>query len=444
MENAIFLKNRISKLLIVFILFALLVIFDILIIYYISGYFSEKYLWLFVGFNLFILLIISIIDYFFLLLLIFFSLPFAKSIFNFEIWIITFNLYTIGIIFFFFLSIFLVLLNKKTYSFNNIDFFILLICFYFLISILRSKDIIDAGFLAFHAIFIPVLSYFVLKIMLDNDFEYKILLHTIILSISIFGIFVFLNAIKTHQRGAAFGVPPIGSSTYLIVGLLYILYLKLYKKREFFVPFIFNILGFVSTYSRVYILAFLLTPIFRKIILKSKSFLFISVFLITTLLLTILLVFYADKFSTNVTYTSSELRSIKRLYDIKFYKWTLYNRAISYKKGLENFKNNFLFGVGLYKGNIVITQHNFHIEWLEFSGIFGYILYFLMFILFFKKSTHYVDDNYVAVSLIILISILFNSLFNGIMHGIMPYMTFIIMGLVISRINILTFNNRYL
>lgn len=442
MGNAILLKNRISKLLIALILFTLLIIFDILIVYYISDYFSEKYLWLFIAFNLFVLLIVSIIDYFLLLLLIFFFLPFAKSIFNFEIWIITFNFYTIGIIFLFLLSIFLVLLNKKTYSFDSIDFFILLICFSFLISTLKSKDIIDAGFLAFHAIFIPVLSYFVLKIMLDNDFEYKILLYAIILSISIFGIFVFLNAVKTHQRGAAFSIPPIGSATYLIVGLLYILYLKLYKNREFFVPFIFNILGFISTYSRVYILVFLLTPIFRKIILKSKSFLFILVFFIVTLLFTVFLVFYANKFSTDITYTPSEIRSIERLYDVNFYRWTLYNRAISYKKGLENFKNNFLFGVGLYKGDIVITQHNFHIEWLEFGGIFGYILYLLMFLLFFKKSSHYVNDNYVGVSLIIIISILFNSLFNGIMHGIMPYMIFIVMGLVVSRVKILICNNR--
>ena len=115
--------------------------------------------------------------------------------------------------------------------------------------------------------------------------------------------------------------------------------------------------------------------------------------------------------------------------DINLWKEALYWRAFSYHEGIANFSSAPVFGVGLYKGEVYVTRHNFHVEWLEYGGIVGYLLYTGSFLLHFLSFSAYATfDRFIAINLLILLVILSNSFTNGFMHGIMPYIAFVIIG----------------
>lgn len=426
-------------------IFSLLVIFDYLFIYQVGldVFIHLKWLLLFVNFLVFSFLVFF--NSYLLLCLALFILPYAKKILNFEIWVITFNPYTISIVLLSFYSLFLVLFGRIRYEFDLIDFIILLICISFFTSTILSENVIDAGFLAFHAIFIPVLSYFAIKALTENDFDYKLLIYFFLFSLSVYAAFALINFLKTHERVFVFSVPPIGVATYLSVAIFYLLYNKWYKNFWGFLSFLLNVSGFLVTFSRVYTLTVLFSPVFYKIFRKGKAMLLISFFFISTLFLTIA-ISYSPNFLTKVDEDQcfkvrSQERTFMRLLNIDFYKCALYSRAMLYKIGLENFSDHPFFGVGLYRGPTrglaVITQHNFHIEWLEFGGFFGYILYIALFTCFFKKYGAFVSDNIIAINLLIVFVILCNSLTNGFMHGKIPYVAFIVMGFTAARHKIL-------
>jgi len=428
-------------------IFILLLIFDYLLVHLIGLGYNESLKWLLLIINCFVLLFLVIFNSFFILCLILFTLPFSKGIFNFEISVITFNPYTMGIIVLSFYSLYCIFVKGFRYNFDVIDLIIALICISFFISTILADNVIDAGFLAFHDIFIPVLSYFVIKTLINNDFEHKQAILFFIVSLSIYGLFALVEFLKTYQRVFVFSVPPIGVATFLSVSILYLFYNKWYKNFFGLIGLIINLGGFIVTFCRVYTLTLIFSPIFYKLFKNGKAFIVIVFFFLFSLLATMFVTYSPNIFNVNEKICMkirSEEKTIKRLLDINFYKCSLYGRAIYYKLGFNNFLNNPFFGVGFYRGKTkglpVITQHNFHIEWLEFGGIFGYLFYIFLFILFFKKYGPFAYDNFIVINLLIIFIILCNSLTNGFMHGKMPYVAFIMIGFTAARYKIINKN----
>jgi len=429
-------------------IFSLLLIFDYLIVHLIGLEDAENFRWILLIINFFVFLFLVIFNPFFIFCLILFVLPFSWKIFNFEISVVTFNPYTIGIILLLFYSLYCIFFKGFRYDFDLIDLIITLICISFFISTILADNVIDAGFLAFHAIFIPVVSYFVIKTLINNDLEYKQAILFFIVSISIFGLFALFEYLKTYQRVFVLSVPPIGVATFLSVGILYLVYSKWYKNFLGLIGLFISFIGFIVTFSRIYTLTLIFSPIFYKFFKNGKVFFLILFFFLFSFLFTIYITYNPDIININekqcLKIRGGE-RTIKRLLNVNFYKCSLYGRAILYRLGFYNFLKKPFFGVGLYRGRTkglpVITQHNFHVEWLEFGGIFGYLLYISLFILFFKKYSSFVYDNFIVINLLIIFIVLCNSLTNGFMHGKMPYVSFIMMGFTAARYKIIKLLN---
>nr|MDA3868644.1 hypothetical protein [Gammaproteobacteria bacterium] len=129
--------------------------------------------------------------------------------------------------------------------------------------------------------------------------------------------------------------------------------------------------------------------------------------------------------------------SAERLTNVDFLLGTIYGRALSYRGGIDSFLASPIFGNGLFRGEYMVTQHNFHVEWLQYGGMIGYILYAVVLIshaIRMRRSAQ--RDHWIAANLVTMILILANCVTNGLMHGVMPYVLFLLMGLNEARFRI--------
>jgi len=356
-------------------------------------------------------------------------LPFSREFFQIEIGVITFNPYTLGVIGLSLIAFYKIFFKGYKYSFSYYDLLIISICLTFFISTIRSKTILDSGFLAFHSIFIPVISYFVIRTLVRNEDEYRRCVIFLIGGISLFGIEALIRFVATHERVSIFSMPFIGIATMSITAIFYLAYSGWWKK----VPALLSLLiisgALFSTLSRVYFASVVVSPILYRLIRKGKGFILMSLMITMTLILTLWLSFYPGIFKSTPFEKEKGEKTAARLMNINLWKEALHWRAISYHEGIANFSTAPVFGVGLYKGKVYVTRHNFHVEWLEYGGIVGYLLYTGSFLLHFLSFSAYASlDRFIAINLLILLVILSNSFTNGFMHGIMPYIAFVIIG----------------
>ena len=356
-------------------------------------------------------------------------LPFSNEFFQVEIGVITFNPYTLGFIVLSLVALYKILFNGYKYYFGYYDLIIIFICVIFLVSTIRSKTVLNSGFLAFHSIFIPVISYFVIRTLVRNEDEYRRCIFFLIGGISIFGIEALIRFIATQERVSTFSMHPIGTATMSITAIFYLAYSGWWKKAPGFLSLSIIFGALFSTLSRVYFVCVVVSPILYRVIRKGKGFLVILLMITLTLILTLWLSFYPGMFKS-INFEKTEGRNtVARLININIWKEDFCHRAFSYREGITNFSSAPVFGVGLYKGKVYVTRHNFHIEWLEYGGIVGYLLYTGSFLLHFLSFSAYATfDRFIAINLLILLVILSNSVTNGFMHGIMPYIAFVIIG----------------
>jgi len=428
-----------KKTIFLFGLFALILTFEYFVVTESSVSNRGSLLQYLVLFNAILFLIIYLIDPFGSFCIILSCLPFSKSLPKFEVGLITFNIYTIGMVLLFIASLIKIIISKYSIKFTFTDLFILLVSIAFLISTILSDNLIESGYLAFNFIFIPVVSYFVIRVMISNDTEYHQTIGFFLFGITILAITAFFNYLSSYQRAEPFGLFAIGAASLLIVPIYYIFYLGWYKKPFWFIALLITIVGFIVTFSRMLFLIVLLSPLLFYIIKKHKSVLLYSVFFILTFIITLLVSYNADLFKPKFdTHFFSEKQGIikteKRIFDKTHLMLSLYGRALSYKEGIERFRRTWLSGEGLFKQEGLQTYHNFHIEWLVYGGALGYLLYLLIFLSHVTRFNR-IDwqDNFVYLNLLIIFSILCNSLTNGIMHGTMPYVIFITMAFNESR-----------
>ncbi|QTA90025.1 hypothetical protein [Desulfonema magnum] len=417
--------------------FGAIVAFEILVVKMIGHLKSEDILLYLIPVNAIFLGVAICLDSFGLFCLVLACISF-KGLCRVEIGIITFNPYIIGINGLIIFTIYKTFLKKYRYGFTSTDFIIILICFTFLTSTIISETLIDSGFLAFHSIFIPVVSYYVIKGIITTSDEYKAAIFFFIGGITVFGCFAIIEFAVTLQRVYLFSLPPVSIATMYVPTLIYLFYARWWRRFIGFICFIILSLAFLSAMSRVYILSMLISPALYVAIRRGKALILMFLMLISTLILTLLLASSPYIFK-NIKISKQTNKTLMRVADMDYWKNTIYGRSLSYLDGLSDFERSPFFGVGIHKGENYSTNHNFHIEWLEFGGIFGYILYSSLFLIHFKIAmTKAKSDVFVAINLMIIFIILCNSLGNGFMHGTMPYIGFIFMGFNEARIKLLS------
>lgn len=385
-----------------------------------------------------ILILIGIIlDRVGFLALILASLPFSYGIGQIEIGIVTFNPYILGMIFYVVImlpEIFRFFLNTKISVTERI---LLSLSLVFFISTLYSDDLIGSGYLAFHAIFIPLITFIVLKYSLRKEDEWE-KVNVIFLSGTVaFAAFAIIAYAETQTRATAFGVPYIGVATLMVVPIIKLITMHAWRNIFLALSLLISIIALLVTFSRMYLVVLLFAPLMYRFIRKGFAASLIVALFSISMLFTLTLVFMPKDFN-NFSYDKEEESTYQRITNIENWMRSLYGRAYAYEYGFNNFYTSPIVGVGLYKGKKMVTQHNFNVEWLEYGGLLGYFLYIAVFIYHFRHAQYWAKhDTYIASNLLIILVILANSSTNGFMHGIMPIVAFLVMGLTESRIRIL-------
>lgn len=370
----------------------------------------------------------------YLLYIVLFLFPFYKSTFYVEIGIITFNPYSIGIIVLALLAMAQNIFTTRKYGVNLVDIFLMLFCLSFFISTLLAPDIIKSGSMAYRWVFLPVISYFVIKTFIVDEDQFMKALFFLLAGTVVFSILGLMDIGITGRRYLVLSMPPIGAATLAAFVLITIFYSGWWRKKIGFVSLMFSALLLFLTYSRIYLIAILISPLLFYLIIRRGHIikLFVLLFPVSLILVLGLAVnptLFMPKFNP-----SNEARTISRVVDIQLYEKSIYNRARQYREGLHGFAKHPLIGTGIKRGRTIVTTHNFHIEWLEYGGLLGYMFGFGIFASYFLIQRPYVTkDRFCAVNMCVISIVLINCFFNGIMHGIMPYVIFIFMGMGEAR-----------
>lgn len=367
------------------------------------------------------------------LCIVLFSLPFSKVTPSFEIIIVTFNSYTIGILFLAFCALLYDMSPAGNYRFSLVELFMIVFCCTYFVTTILSKTMITSGRLAFHAVFIPVVSFFAIKSLITSDSEFKKALAVFIGSIALFAVIGTVEVGLNESRGKILEILPIGVSTMAVFAVCNLMYSGWWKKYLGLIAFPLTFFLLVITYSRAYIVGIIISPIIYGIIRRGYAIVILSLLIFTTFLFTIFLTANSSYFKPE----SDDRRKAKtsaRVSDIQSWKQSFYDRAQAFEASYKRFKKNFFFGTGLRTGDNKTTVHNFHLEWLEYGGIFGYLVCLSIFFSYFGLNASLAKkDAFAASNLCVVTLILLNSFTNGIMHGLMPYFIFVAIGFSEAR-----------
>lgn len=364
-------------------------------------------------------------------------LPFSKAVGDFELGFITLNPYVLGILFLAVLASRRIIFSFFSGRSSRADKLLVAVALTYLFSTMFSADVLGSGYLAFHALFIPILSYFAFQHLINKEEDWRKVTSILLTGIAVFGLFTISKFLVSETRVTVLGIPWIGAATLLIIPLVSIVALGKWKQWFWLGILVVAICAFIATFSRMYMLMLLGAPFIYGIIRKGHAHKLIALFFIGSLLLTIVLASMPAGLEPD-NYSRDDEYGIERVTNIDAWKWALSGRAYSYQEGLSNFLDKPLFGSGLYKGEGMITRHNFNVEWLEYSGLLGYFLYTGFFYTYFKRASAFAKaDKYVAANLTIILMVMGNSATNGFMHGMMPLVTMLLLGLTAARIRIL-------
>lgn len=431
-------RSNLKKTILIYLIFAIIFACQLLFLRSVGIYIQKEILVYLIPINVFLLFFILYLDPFGLFCIILGLLPFSfRGILQVEIGVITFNPYILGMFGLVFITIYKIFIKGYKYAFRSTDFVIILLCFSYSISMLFSARLIESGYLAFHALFVPVVSYFVIKGMISTEEEYKRAVMFFIGGITVFAIITIIVFSKTHTRAFLLSMPSIAIAALTSTAIIYIVYSGWRRLWLRICPLLLVLGALIVSFSRGYLVLLLISPLFFQIIKRGRAFILISVMLSMSLLGTLTLAYHSEVLKPH-KYKKELEQSFERIKDINFWKMSLYGRGLYYRDGFNKFLDNPFIGVGPYKGEKAVVRHNFHVEWLEYSGIIGYLLYSFLFLAHFKRvGSIAATDRFCAINLLIIFIILFNGLTNSFTVGIGPYLVFILMGLNEARLRII-------
>jgi len=132
-------------------------------------------------------------------------------------------------------------------------------------------------------------------------------------------------------------------------------------------------------------------------------------------------------------------KSSARLVSIEHWKQSLTRRAAVLNAGFKDFLSSPIVGTG-YQNYLdrfgIFSPHNFHVEWLAYGGLLGYLLYVTFIIHHFCRVNGSTLPDPLAANLTALLIIFINALTNSFTNGLIPVVGFLIMGLSQAYLNI--------
>ncbi len=372
---------------------------------------------------------------FFLFCLTLALVPLSAGFIEYEIGVVTFAPYTLFVVILLPMAIVRAVRRPVKFGFRMQDVIMVLLALSFLQSTLLSDSLMQTGRLAFHAIFIPIASYMLVKAFVTNEKEYKVAVNFLLFSITLFSLVTIYEFSREFKRPFVLEIPPIGVATLLVIPVVYAIYDRGKVGVRRLGQLMVTGAALVLTFSRVYILMLFVSPVIFKLLKKYAFRLWILMFC-GTLALT-LSITYLVEFSSLGRISVQGHDTVERIYDFSHFNRALSGRTYVYRESLSEFSRNMVFGTGIEAGELQITPHNYHVEWLQYGGVVGYTLYIALF-LFHVKSIEQLlkNDRYLLINNLLLLCFLLNSLTNGFMHGIMPYVIFILLGMSEARLNI--------
>jgi O-antigen ligase len=364
-----------------------------------------------------------------------FFLPFHPLFPEFEIGIVTFNAYTAAIIL---MCIYALSRNSiigwRHYSVSSFDLAILIYLFIFLWDMFFiSKDIKDTGFMSFYGIFIPVLSYFVIKSFFRGEEDANELSLVLIFSMTVFSIATLQEYAMTHART----LTPIGTfisgATVLFWGGTLVRYSGVINSLS--AKLLLSLLivaAMASTFSRAYLFLFLaLMPISFMLKWRLGKWTVIS-FLAVGIMLTVASMDFGGGLSVDNRTLATIETSSNRLTDIRSYEGALSGRGTLWSIGFQKFLQSPLTGWGAHsaEGMLHNSYHNNYIDWLAYGGLIGFFLQIFFFIRHFQQFDKQRQiSRMLLANLLVVLAVLANGFANGIAHGVMPSLMFILFAL---------------
>lgn len=373
-------------------------------------------------------------DPFGMLCLIIFSMPFSLGLLQVEVGIITFSPYTIGIIGAVFIAVVGLVLGKLRLRTVPEDLLVLLLGFSFLMSTLGAKDVVEGGYLAFHGLFIPIMTYFAIKVLVRTPEQYDKVLVAFVTGVTFFAIYGLIQFAVAPQRLKILNMSSISAAALLTSALIVIFYSGWWRRMLAKIAVFLLVPALITTFARGYLVLLLLTPFFFKLFRSGRGLLFMTIILVGSLIGTLIFAQMPGVFKVEGVNRENE-QAIERITDLDYWKSSLYGRAIHYAEGLEKFTESPILGNGFHMGSDKIGQravvwHNFHVEWLEYGGLLGYILYMLLLILHFGSLARLArNERALAVNFTVMVVVLLNGLTNSFTAGLSPYIGFLFMAM---------------
>lgn len=372
-----------------------------------------------------------LIDPFGLLLLGFLVFPFYRGVLQIEVAGVTLGPYTMIL-----LALLVYSIARARLKFSKFDIFIVLLCAYYIVVLVISKNIRTGGYTAFHSLFIPTVSYYVIKSMVRSEEQIKALEIVFVLGIVVLSGVYIVYFFKTGQRGVNFmGAGTIASSSFILFGIVLGVTVGFFRKLIFWPLLGLMILALVLTFSRMTLAVFIAFPVIMGQIKRGRAAIMIIAFLVFAFTFTMVLANSSASLKSKSADPKSEY-TLDRITSVQHWAATFYNRSVSYKESLDIFKRNPVVGGG-YPAE-VHARHNMFLEFLEYGGIIGFLLHVSMFIahgLRFRRAA--VTDVYIRTNIGLYFFVLLNSILNPFTLGVSPYLAYVLMGLNEARYRML-------
>lgn len=374
-------------------------------------------------------------------------LPFSTGVLKFELGIVTFSPYSVGLMLLAAKGLYLLAVGRARMRLGLPDWVMAGLCLLYLGTTLTSETIVAAGFMAFHGLFIPVLSYFCVRIHVTGRDELRLCLFSFILGATALCAVSVAQMLLVQERSGTLGVSPVALATLTLAPLLtgfYTPYLRT-RLRLLVVPLCLG--GLAVSLSRVYLLLMLASPLLIRVVRRGWTFVFCLAFIALSFALTLTatlsvpreyaqqVIAHGEVAALDYMLFQTQDKGLSRLTSPRLFMATIQNRLVTYRVGLEHFMNNPVAGKGLYRGAQMVTQHNIHIQLLDTGGVLGFALTMLLLLLFFHGvSGPARGDPFLAMCALTQLMILVNSVTNGFLYNYFVMVFFLVMGFVRVRL----------
>jgi hypothetical protein len=373
-------------------------------------------------------------DPFGFLCLLVFLLPFSLGVLQVEVGVITMNPYTTGIVGAAAAGVAGIALGLVKPRFAFDDLLALVLGLAFLASTLMAPDLMEAGYLAFHGIFIPIVTYFVLKTFVRTPEQYGKIVASFVVGATAFAAYGIVQFVQNPERLNILAVPPISAAAIMTAALIVVVFSDWRQKKLGRVAALVLFAGLLATFSRGYLLLLLVTPLLFRAMKRGWGGRLMVIILSVSLVGTLLFAKSADWFFVgNIDRAQEE--SALRLTELQYWLNSLYGRARYYAIGLAEFAKSPLIGNGFHQGfegpgGKAVVWHNFHVEWLEYGGLFAYVLYVSFLVWCFNSVASAARTRpWIAINLTVVLTILLNGLTNSFTAGLSPVLGFLFMAL---------------